>query len=417
MEQLCRFLDNSPSMYHAVENLRAAFTAAGYALLSEKEDWTLAPGGKYCLTRGSSAFVAFQVPAAPTGFAVVAAHSDRPCLKVKENAVLSGAYTRLSVEPYGGLIMSTWLDRPLSMAGRVFVETENGMESRLVNIDRDIALIPNVAIHMNREVNTGYKWNPAADLLPLMGGKDAGEKLDALLTEAAGGKIVSSDLYLYVREKARVWGIDNEFISAPALDDLACVWAAAEGLLKAEDPQSVPVLCVFDSEEVGSCSPQGADSTLLTDVLARICKALNLNKRRMYAGSFLLSADNAHAIHPNHPEYADQTNAPVLNGGIVLKFNANLSYTTDGFSAAVVRKFCADANLPVQTYYNRADIKGGSTLGHISAGHLSVPAADIGLPQLAMHSCYETAGVKDAADMAALMQAYFAGYSPEIVRN
>ena len=416
MGKLCRFLDASPSMYHAIENLQAQFAAAGYTKLSEKEDWALVPGGKYCLSRGGSAFVAFQIPAAPAGFAVAAAHSDRPCLKVKEDLFSGGDYTRLSVETYGGLIMSTWLDRPLSIAGRVFVETESGVESRLVNIDRDIALIPNVAIHMNREVKTGYKWNPATDLQPLLGGKDAGEKLKALLEQAAGGKIVSHDLYLYVREKAKVWGIDDAFISAPALDDLVCVWAAAEGLLAAENPKSVPVLCVFDSEEVGSCSAQGADSTLLTDVLARICKALGLNKRKMYANSFLLSADNAHAIHPNHPEYADANNAPVLNGGIVLKFNADLRYTTDGASAAVVRHLCKEAGITAQSYYNRADIKGGSTLGHISAGHLSVSAADIGLAQLAMHSSYETAGSRDAADMVALLKAYFAGYTSEIVR-
>jgi aspartyl aminopeptidase len=187
-------------------------------------------------------------------------------------------------------------------------------------------------------------------------------------------------------------------------------------LLAAENPKSVPVLCVFDSEEVGSCSAQGADSTLLTDVLARICKALGLNKRKMYANSFLLSADNAHAIHPNHPEYADANNAPVLNGGIVLKFNADLRYTTDGASAAVVRHLCKEAGITAQSYYNRADLKGGSTLGHISAGHLSVSAADIGLAQLAMHSGYETAGSRDAADMVALLKAYFAGYTSEIVR-
>ena len=417
MEQLCRFLDASPSMYHAVENLRAQFVAAGYTQLSEKDAWKIVPGGKYCLVRGGSAFVAFQVPAQPAGFAVAACHSDRPCLKIKDNLTLSGAYTRLSVETYGGLLMSTWLDRPLSVAGRVFVETENGIESRLVNIDRDIALIPNVAIHMNRDANSGYKWNPATDLLPLVGGKDAGEKLTALLEEAAGGKIISSDLYLYVRENARIWGVDNEFIAAPALDDLGCAWAAAQGLLNAENPASIPVLCVFDSEEVGSCSAQGADSTLLTDVLERICAALALDKKQLYAGSFLLSADNGHAIHPNHPEYADAANAPVLNGGIVLKFNSDLRYTTDGLSAAVVRHFCNAAGVDIQNYYNRADIRGGSTLGHISTGHLSVASADIGLAQLAMHSCYETAGAKDAADMVALMKAYFTGYSPEIVRN
>ena len=416
MEKLCRFLDASPSMYHAIENLQAQFAAAGYTKLSEKEDWALVPGGKYCLSRGGSAFVAFQIPAEPVGFAVAAAHSDRPCLKVKEDLFSGGDYTRLSVETYGGLIMSTWLDRPLSIAGRVFVETESGVESRLVNIDRDIALIPNVAIHMNREANSGYKWNPAVDLLPLLGGKDCGEELKAQLEEIAGGKILGHDLYLYVREDARVWGLRNEYLSAPALDDLACVWGCAQGLLKAEAGKALPVLCVFDSEEVGSSSNQGADSTFLDRLLVRISAGLGLCHDEMLHKSFLLSADNAHAIHPNHPEYADSANAPVMGGGIVLKFNANLSYTTDGYSAAVVRKLCKDADVAVQTYYNRADLRGGSTLGHISTGHVSVPSADIGLAQLAMHSCYETLGVEDVAALEKLMQTFFAGYTADMVR-
>jgi aspartyl aminopeptidase len=403
-------------MYHAIENLQAQFAAAGYTKLSEKEDWALVPGGRYCLSRGGSAFVAFQIPAAPAGFAVAAAHSDRPCLKVKEDLFSGGDYTRLSVETYGGLIMSTWLDRPLSIVGRVFVETESGVESRLVNIDRDIALIPNVAIHMNREANSGYKWNPAVDLLPLLGGKDCGEELKAQLEEIAGGKILGHDLYLYVREDARVWGLRNEYLSAPALDDLACVWGCAQGLLKAEAGKALPVLCVFDSEEVGSSSNQGADSTFLDRLLVRISAGLGLCHDEMLHKSFLLSADNAHAIHPNHPEYADSANAPVMGGGIVLKFNANLSYTTDGYSAAVVRKLCKDADVAVQTYYNRADLRGGSTLGHISTGHVSVPSADIGLAQLAMHSCYETLGVEDVAALEKLMQTFFAGYTADMVR-
>ncbi len=411
---LCSFLESSPTAYHAVDNLRKELEANGYTALSEAEVWTLAPGGKYYLIRGGSSLVAFRVPQNARGFRIAACHSDHPCLKVKENLSVNDTYTRLSVEPYGGLIMSSWLDRPLSIAGRVFVETEQGMESRLINIDRDLALIPSVAIHMNREVNNGYKWNPAVDLLPLMGGKDAGKKLEKALQEAAGGKILGQDLYLYLRQEARVWGMEEEYLSAPALDDLGCAWTAARGLIAAEAGENIGVFCLFDAEEVGSASAQGADSTLLSQTLQRICAGLNLDENRMLANSFFLSADNAHAIHPNHPEYSDAANAPVLGGGIVLKFNANLSYTTDGYSAAVVRKLCQAAKIPVQNYYNRADLRGGSTLGHIAWAHVSVPAADIGLPQLAMHSCYETVGVADVAAMEKLMKTYFAA---EIVRE
>ena len=416
IQPFCSFLNQSRSLYHAVDLLRRQFAEAGFVQLSEGEQWTLVPGGKYFVIRGGSAIAAFSVPTSPEGFAIAAAHDDRPCFKVKENLTLSGGYTKLAVEPYGGMLMGSWLDRPLSIAGRVFVETDSGIVCKLIDIDRDIALIPNVAIHMNREANSGYKWNPAVDLLPLLGGKDCGEELKAQLEEIAGGKILGHDLYLYVREDARVWGLRNEYLSAPALDDLACVWGCAQGLLKAEAGKALPVLCVFDSEEVGSSSNQGADSTFLDRLLVRISAGLGLCHDEMLHKSFLLSADNAHAIHPNHPEYADSANAPVMGGGIVLKFNANLSYTTDGYSAAVVRKLCKDADVAVQTYYNRADLRGGSTLGHISTGHVSVPSADIGLAQLAMHSCYETLGVEDVAALEKLMQTFFAGYTADMVR-
>jgi len=303
--------------------------------------------------------------------------------------------------------MAPWLDRPLSMAGRVLVETESGVQSRLLDIDRDLLLIPNVAIHMNRQVNDGYAWNPAVDLLPLMGGADAAGKLEALLQEAAGGKIFGHDLSLYVRQKSAVWGVEEEFISGPALDDLACLWACAKGFMEAKESRMIPVLCAFDSEEVGSGSAQGAAATLLEDVLARICADRGLELHRMLAQSFMVSADNAHAVHPNHPEYADATNAPVVNGGVVLKFNAAQKYTTDGVSAALLRKVCAEAEVPVQTYYNRADLPGGSTLGNISLSHVSVPSVDIGIGQLAMHSCYETAGVKDVEYLLKAMTAYY----------
>ena len=402
------FLDASHSVYHAQAQLVKELEQAGYLPLSEAESWQLVPGGKYYVTRGGSAVLAFRIPEGDTtGFLMSASHSDRPTFKLKENPELSGVYTRLSVERYGGMIIAPWLDRPLSLAGRVLVETEKGVESRLLDIDRDLLLIPNVAIHMNRQVNEGYKWNPAVDVLPLMGGKDAKGKLEKLLEQEAGGKILGHDLYLYVREPARVWGLDDEYISSAALDDLECAWCCTQGFLKAESGSSIPVLCVFDCEEVGSSSVQGAASTLLVDTLSRICEARALDLRQMLAQSFLVSADNAHALHPNHPELADPNNAPVLGGGVAVKFNANLRYCTDGLSAAIFRKICAKADVPVQTYCNRADIAGGSTLGNISLGQVSVPTVDIGLPQLAMHSCYETAAVADAIALEEAMAAYF----------
>ena len=408
IDALRDFLDASHSVYHAQAYLVTVLENAGYSRLSETEDWKLVPGGKYFVARGGTAVVAFRVPVeTPKGFLMSASHSDRPTFKVKENGELSGTYTRLAVERYGGMLIAPWLDRPLSIAGRVLVETETGVESRLLDIDRDLLLIPNVAIHMNRQANDGYKWNPAVDTLPLLGGKDAKGKLEALLEKEAGGRILGHDLFLYVRQKSSVWGMDAEFLSAPALDDLECAWGCTQGFLNAGESGSIPVLCVFDSEEVGSSSVQGAASMLLSDTLSRICEGLNLDLRRMLAQSFLVSADNAHAMHPNHPELADPGNAPVLGGGVVLNFNANLRYCTDGVSAAVFRKVCAKAEVSVQTYCNRADIPGGSTLGNISLSHVSVPTADIGLPQLAMHSCYETAAVSDAIALEDAMAAYY----------
>ena len=408
IKALCDFLNASHSAYHAVAGIRKLLTDRGYTRLWEHEKWNLVPGGRYFLIRGGTAVVAFRIPqGSPRGFLMSASHSDRPCFKVKENYALTGTYTRMAVERYGGMILSTWLDRPLSIAGRVTVETADGVESRLVDIDRDLLLIPNVAIHMNRQVNDGYKWNPAVDLLPLLGGKRAQGKLDALLEQQAGGKLLGHDLNLYVRQKASVWGLEEEFLSSAALDDLECAWGCTQGFLNAGDSESVPVLCVFDAEEVGSGSVQGAASTLLSDVLGRICTGLNLSMDRMLAQSFMVSADNAHAVHPNHPEFADPTNAPVMGEGIVVKFNSSLSYCTDGVSAALFRKACAKAGVKTQSYYNRADIPGGSTLGRISLGQISIPTVDIGLPQLAMHSCYETASTADAIALEKAMTVYY----------
>ena len=407
INRLRAFLDQAHSVYHAVAALVEMLEKNGYTRLLETDNWELAAGGKYYLTRGGSAILAFRVPeGAPKGFLISAAHADRPGFKVKENSVLSGDYTRLGVERYGGVLIAPWLDRPLSVAGRVLVETEKGVESRLIDIDRDLLLIPNVAIHMNRKANEGYAWSLATDTIPLLGNKGTGKFWEEV-EGFSGGKILGHDLYLYVRQKSVVWGMDREFISGQGLDDLECAWGCTQGFLQAKSTRNIPVLCVFDNEEVGSSSYQGAASDLLAGALSRICMALQLDERQTVARSFIVSADNAHALHPNHPELADSANAPIMNGGVVLKFNANLKYTTDGASAAIFRKICSGANVPVQVYCNRADIAGGSTLGNISLSQVAVPSVDIGLPQLAMHSCYETAGVKDVQYLVDAMAAYY----------
>ena len=408
IKELCAFLDASHSQYHARAYLEDILLRQGYAPLAEGDHWDLVPGGKYYVTRGGSALMAFRIPqGSPRGFLISAAHTDRPAFKLKENGELEGTYPRLAVERYGGQILAPWLDRPLSIAGRVLVETPQGAESRLLDIDRDLLLIPNVAIHMNRQANDGYKWNPVTDVLPLLASPENKGKFGKLLEQEAGGKILSHDLFLYIRQKATVWGLDESFLSSAALDDLECVWGCFQGFLNAKESGSIPLFAALDSEEVGSCSTQGAASTFLKQTIRRICAGLGLEEDRLLSQSFLVSADNAHALHPNHPELADPGNAPVMGGGIVIKFNSNLRYCTDGYSAALFRTVCSKAGAPTQNYYNRPDIPGGSTLGCISVGQVSIPTVDIGLPQLAMHSCYETAAVADALALEDAMTTYF----------
>ena len=416
VQKLFRFLDESPTCYHAAANAKAALTAAGAVELRESEQWKLEKGTLYVVERGDSALVAFRVPEGPFhGFLMAAAHSDSPTFKVRETAeaASAGNTLRLSVEPYGGGVWRGWLDRPLSVAGRVVIRQGDRLVSRLVNIDRDLLVIPGVAIHMDRSVNKGAELNPAVDLLPLLGcGKEPGA-FRKLIAEAAGGReehLLSTELFLYPRTKAVQTGLNGEFIVSPRLDDLQCVFGCLEGFLAAKPGGSLPVLAVFNNEEVGSNTRQGADSTFLTDVLERIADGCGLSReewRAAVANSFMVSADNAHAIHPAHPEYADKGEFPVLGGGIVIKYNANQRYTTDTVSAAVFQSICRRADVPVQRYSNRADLPGGSTLGNISTAHFSVPTVDIGLPQLAMHSVCETAGAADTAYLIRAMTAYF----------
>ena len=416
VQKLFRFLDESPTCYHAAANAKAALTAAGAVELRESEQWKLEKGTLYVVERGDSALVAFRVPEGPFhGFLMAAAHSDSPTFKVRETAeaASAGNTLRLSVEPYGGGVWRGWLDRPLSVAGRVMIRQGDRLVSRLVNIDRDLLVIPGVAIHMDRSVNKGAELNPAVDLLPLLGcGKEPGA-FRKLIAEAAGVReehLLSTELFLYPRTKAVQTGLNGEFIVSPRLDDLQCVFGCLEGFLAAKPGGSLPVLAVFNNEEVGSNTRQGADSTFLTDVLERIAHGCGLDSeawKAAVANSFMVSADNAHAIHPAHPEYADKGEFPVLGGGIVIKYNANQRYTTDAVSGAVFQAICQEAGVPVQRYSNRADLPGGSTLGNISTAHLSVPTVDIGLPQLAMHSICETAGAADTDHLVKAMTAYF----------
>ena len=391
------FIAHCPTAFHTAATVCEALTAAGYTRLAESDAWTLEAGRGYFVSRGASSVIAFRAPEAFGGFVIAAAHGDSPAPKIKENADLkSEDYTELSVEPYGGMIFSTWFDRPLSVAGRVIVRTEDGIAARLCDLGVPTAVIPNVAIHMNRTMNDGTKLNAAVDLLPLYGGADA-EPLRARVAASLGvaaDDILSADLSVYNPQAGVEW---NGYISAPRLDDLQCVYAALHGFLDAGCGAAAKVLAVFDNEEVGSRTQQGAASTFLCDVLRRVSAAFGRDYDAAVAGSLMLSCDNAHAIHPNHPEYADKNHRVRMNGGVVIKYNANRNYATDAWSAALFRVICTRAGVPVQLYANRADMPGGSTLGNIANTQVSLPTVDIGAAQLAMHSAYETAGAADTA--------------------
>lgn len=417
---LLDFIAESPSVYHVIDNFAALLDGAGYARLSERERWSLAPGGSYYVVRGGSAIIAFRVPdgAHWTGFRIAAAHSDSPTFKLKAAPELAGnGYLRLNTEKYGGMLMSTWFDRPLSVAGRVLVKENGKLVSKLVNLDRDLLVIPSVAIHMNRNANDGTKLLANVDTVPLMGeAADAG-RMNAMLAEAAGcaaEDLADGDLYLYCRGRGTVLGAENEYIVSPKLDDLECAWGCMRGFVQGSSAGTgaVPVCCVFNNEEVGSDTKQGAGSAFLRDTLRRLCLACGKDEAELsalLAGSFLASADNAHAVHPNHPEYSDAGNAPRMNGGIVIKYNANQRYATDGVSGAAFRAVCAAADVPVQVFANRSDLPGGSTLGSIADTLVPVATVDIGLAQLAMHSAVETAGSADLAHLVRAMTEYYAG--------
>ena len=415
-DDLVEFLQESVTPFHAAATAESWLRAAGFTRLEEADYWNLEPGKGYYTTRNGSSVVAWRVPDhAIGGWRIVASHSDSPTWKIKTDIVENDGCRRLSVEGYGGMIMSTWLARPLTVGGRVIVKTEDGIESRLVCIDRDLLVIPSLAIHFQRDINKGHTFNPQVDMQPLWG--PAGSRtLTDLVAEELGvdtADILDSDLQLVTRQAPTQIGPDGEFFMAPRIDDLECAATTLLGFLDAAaetDSACAPVWAMLDNEEVGSSSRMGAQSSYLRDVLDRIVDAIPHSGQAMHramANSFMLSADNAHATHPNFPQKSDPC-APVrLGGGVVLKYNASQKYTTNAVSGAIFRAICEKADVPVQVFTNRADETGGSTLGNLQSHTLPIPMADIGLAQLAMHSAVETASVADAEAMTKAVAAFY----------
>lgn len=421
-EQLMEFLDVSPTAFHAVENIRQKLKKCGFNELNEAEPWHLEQDGRYFVTRNGSSILAFRVPEPNyEGFMIGAAHSDSPSFKLKENPEMEKeGYVQLNVEGYGGMLMAPWFDRPLGIAGRIVVKQGNQFAIKLVDSQETIATIPNLAIHMDRSANENHSYNIQNDLLPIISQGKKDDQILAYFAEKAGVEkeaILSHDLFLYPRTKAYQWGLNQEFLSAPRLDDLQCAFSNLYGFLSGKDSESIPVMVVFDNEEVGSLTKQGADSTFLSDCLSRIHQALGFSMdsfQQKISNSMMVSADNAHGVHPNYVAKQDPIHHPKLNEGVVIKYNANQHYTTDAISAALFKDICQSQKVPYQTFCNRSDVRGGSTLGNISNAHVSLVTIDVGLAQLAMHSPMETAGSNDTES---LIEALAEFYSRCLISN
>ena len=400
VKELFDFIEACPSPYHAVNQIRVILTNLKYIELKENEEWNLESGKKYFVVRDSASVICFKTPLdiSNSGFNVVASHLDSPTFKLKPNFLnVAGSYKRLNTEPYGGMLINTWFDKPLSVAGRVLVKTNEGIEERLINLSGHSFIIPSLAIHMQRP--NSVDLNLQNDLFPLVGTNgsknDLLKQMEKIILFNENEKILAHDLFLYNKERPTTIGLDHEYLASPKLDDLECAFSSLEAFLEADNKNKFNVCAIFDNEEVGSGSNHAAKSTFLTDTLERICQAFKLDKYLMYASSMLISADNAHAIHPAHPEKSDVDNTVYMNKGIVIKYNSSLSYTTEAISSSIFKYLLDQENIPYQEYTNRSDIRGGSTLGHLQQETLSIPSVDIGLAQLAMHSSYETAGCKD----------------------
>lgn len=410
--ELIDFLYNSPTAYHAASSVKEILDKEGFEELFESDSWKVKKGGKYYLKKNDSAVIVFTVgngEIEKDGFRLIGAHTDAPGFKIKPNAEMVGEnhYLKLNTEVYGGPILYTWFDRPLGIAGRVIVKGKSALkpEVKLVNINKPVLVIPSLAIHMNRSVNEGYEFNKQKDTLPLAGFvNESLEKEDLLLnliTEELGVNkedILDFDLFLYEFEKGCIMGVNEEFISAGKLDDQWMVFAGIKALINSSDIDATKVMICIDNEEIGSLTAQGANSNLIRRTLERIAIALDKNTEEFFralSNSIMISADLAHAVHPNLPEKHDPTNRPVLGNGPVLKIAASGSYSTEGVAAGIFEAVCKEANVPMQKFVNRSDVKGGTTIGPMSAADLCIPVVDMGAPILGMHSVRELATVKD----------------------
>ena len=406
-KELFDFINASPTPYHVIENIKSKLISEGFSELAECDKWELAEGGKYFVIRGGTSIIAFRYTKESLGFTITASHSDFCALKLKTSLEsATDTYTTLPIERYGGMLNYTWFDRPLSIAGRAQIKTESGIKTHLVNLGGHSAVIPSVAIHMNKGVNESFSANAARDMSALLCcGKASVKDLVARNIGIDPDSIITTELFLYASEEAVALGEDEGLIVAPRIDNLASAHTTLKAFVSAEN-KKCSVYAVFDNEEVGSQTRQGAASDFLATVLERIAGG-----REEYfmavANSLMLSVDNAHAEHPNHPELSDRANAPKLAGGVVLKYDANQRYTTDGVTGAVVSELAKKSGAKLQIFHNRSDMPGGSTLGSISNTRVPVMTADIGLPQLAMHSAVETAHSDDLCEMVKLARALY----------
>ncbi len=416
MKEFLNFIKKTPTAYQAADEFKKMLLENGYIEIGEKDVWKLQAGGKYFFGRNMSSLMAFEIPSqTPQSFHITAAHLDSPTFKIKPNGMLEKAsYLKLNTEVYGSPIYSTWMDRPLGIAGRIFVKENQQIVGKLVNITRPVVCIPHLPIHYDRNANKGVELNPQVDMLPIFG--EAGSEIkdfNSFLAEELGIKkeaIVSSDLYLTLLDRGCLVGRNNEFIMAPQIDNLECSYGLTRAMLMSHPKDSINILALFDNEEIGSSTLQGANGTMLSETLKRIALSLNLKEEEYYvllANSFIISADNAQGFHPNYPQKYDEGNACYLNRGIVIKNAARGSYSTDGFSSAIFQGICQFSGAHYQLNTNRSDILGGSTLGAISIRHVSIPSVDIGLAQLAMHSAYETAGSQDLTDLVKAIRYFY----------
>lgn len=405
-ENMLDFIYESPTQFNAVAVSTEILEKNGFEKLNPKENWKLEVGKKYYTTKNSSALVAFKVNSdeiEKEGFRIIGSHTDSPGFRIKPNAEMEscGAYLKLNTEGYGGMILSTWLDRPLAMAGRVFLRGENPFKpvEKIVNINKPVCIIPNLAIHMNRSINDGYKYNKQTDILPLVGLINEQLEKDNYMIKLLASEldveveeIIDFDIFLYEYEKGCFTGANEEFISTGRLDNLSMYYSSVEALLDSDSKSGISIAVGFDNEEVGSSTKQGADSNMLLNILERICISLGKDRQQFFEAienSFIISSDLAHAVHPNVNGMADPTNRPVMGKGPVIKVHAGQAYTSDGYSISVYKEICRECGVEYQEFVNKSDQRGGSTIGPISSTHIDIPSVDIGAPILSMHSIRE----------------------------